>query len=107
MGPVVIEKVEVSLQARSKVGRYYGVDAIRTKLSALEGELFRNSDGQYYLRTVQSGQAENFKRVVIIFDVDGSTASVITQTSNHYDWSDFEHVPEPPFGFELEGADRG
>jgi len=98
----VIENVEISLQARSKTGRYFGDGAIRAKLNALDGTLFRRDGGPFYLRTTQSSRSGPPKRIVIVFVVTESTAHVISQTSDHYDWAELEHIQNPPFCIELD-----
>jgi len=44
---------------------------------------------------------------VIVFEVTGSTAHVITQTSDHYDWGELEHMQDPLFCMELDADTSG
>ena len=97
----MIESVNISLTARSKTARYYGPSVIRQKLNELDGVLFRREDGPFYLRTTQPVQNGPPKRVVILFEVGESTAHVLTQTSDHYDWAEFEQVQNPDFCIDL------
>ena len=92
----MFEKVHVSLQAKSKSGRYHTEPVIRERLTQLDGKLFEKQ-GTYYLRTRRRAQNGNFEKIIIIFEVDGDAAHVITQTSDHYSWEKFQHLQDPEF----------
>ncbi|WP_254524770.1 hypothetical protein [Natrinema caseinilyticum] len=102
----MIGDVEISFRAQSKVGRYYGPAAIREKLDTLDGTLFQREDGMFYLRTIKPTHTGPPKRVVIVFEVTESTAYVITQTSDHYNWSNFVNLDDPPFSIDLPRNDE-
>lgn len=99
----MITEVEISLQARSKIDRYYGASAIRERLDSLDGSLFRDEDDVFYLRTIKRSHRGPPRRVVIIFRLTSTTAHVITQTTDHYDWQEIQPVQNPPFAIELNG----
>jgi hypothetical protein len=98
-----VREIRISIQARSKSGRYYGSSSFREKLKSLEGALFQDESGTYYLRTSQKNSSQRKQRVVLIFEVAQSTVQVITQTSDHYDWDEFEHVQAVPFSMNING----
>ena len=96
-----IEEVNFSLTTRIKSFRYFTETAIKEKLDALDGTIFRGPDNRYYLRTKIVKQP-NVETIVIIFTIEDSSIEVITQTSDHYDWSEFQHLYNPPFEYQIE-----
>lgn len=104
----VIEAIEVSLQARSKRGRYFGRTVIHERIAELDGTLFRQERGAgpWYLRTTCPQQTGPPLSVVIVFTIADGTATVLTQTtSSHYDWSEFVQIGGDPFTVRVE-SDR-
>jgi hypothetical protein len=97
-----ISDIEVSLTARSKSGRYLAAPALKQRLRSLHGTLFQTPDGEYRLRTPNPNRRSG-KPLVIVFVVEDTTATILTQTSDHYDWSVVEHVQSVPFEFEEHG----
>lgn len=98
---IKIDEVNISLTSRSKSFRYLTETAIRERIEQLNGTLFKGPDDYYYLRT-EIVQQPNIKAVVIIFAIEESRIEVITQTSDHYDWSKYRHIPYPPFEYRMD-----
>lgn len=92
-----VTEIEVSLRARSKTARYFSAAAIEDRLSNGTGTLFRGTGGTYYLKTQQTDQKKAPRPIVIVFEVEGETIQVVTQTADHYDWAEFDQTPHPPW----------
>jgi outer membrane protein assembly factor BamA len=97
-----IDEIHITLSARSKTGRYYERTAIRELLVDLNGTLFREGHDLWHLRTKRTQPNGGVEIIVIVFTIEGSRATVVSQTSDHYEWGDYEHVENPPFEFDLE-----
>lgn len=83
------KNVKVSLQAMSKA-RYFSTGELVRRVKELDGTLFREADtGDYLLKTERNTSHRG--KVCIRFKDKGDTAVVITQTSDHYDWSKMKH----------------
>jgi hypothetical protein len=91
----IIEDIEVSLKARSKTARYLNAAAIKDRVAAVDGTLFRNASHTYYLKTSKTDLNQSPQPVIIVFTIEERTIHVVTQTTDHYDWSTFEHVQNP------------
>lgn len=96
--PIAIEEIKVSFTARSKGPRYYSEPEIRHRLQNPEGQFFYQPARDSYLLRTTRGKGSH-ERLIIIFALNESNKrlTVITQTSDHYDWSQYTHVSEQPY----------
>lgn len=90
--------VVVTDTALSKAFRYLGREEIENVLTHESVEVYYDSGRETWLvRTPHhtSGTKQPRPRgdtVVLIVDLDGDTRVVITQTKDHYDWSEYTEV---------------
>lgn len=92
-------RIVLTNTAKSKAYRYLNQRQVEAALKEHSGAVYYNDQrDQWLVRTThaQTSAQWNHEReetIVLVVDVDGDTLVVVTQTSDHYDWSDFEEVP--------------
>lgn len=90
-------RIKVTLNARSK-GRYYSEGTIRHLIREPTGAFFYSHlEDVWLLRTGRGKQGGEKIILKFVVEGDGDTVVVISQTSDHYDWSQMEHHHEAPY----------